>query len=162
MKLEFGSSDADKIMMNPLVKTARAELAHREWVEFTLDVTPEGVVHSVQWRAWGCHDLLAAAQEASTRVMGRPVSELAWSGSCHWDLLIQEAWSRLKGDFKLPIDDPETCHCRKIPTTRVDEAIVLGAHTPEKVTAWTSASSGCGTCRPDVEKLIAYRLKKAG
>jgi bacterioferritin-associated ferredoxin len=141
-------------------KKARAQLAHREWVEFQIDMESDGRIVDVQWRAWGCHDLLTTASRAAEKMKGQNLDKLFWSGVEHGDLLIREALDRLRGNFKLPIDDPETCHCRKIPTATVDEAIVLGAHTPEKVTNWTLASTGCGTCRPDVEKLIAYRLKK--
>jgi bacterioferritin-associated ferredoxin len=139
----------------------RAEIPRREWVEFELDVDDHNVVNAVRAKVWGCHRLIEAAKRAEETWIRQKLTELKWSGVSHWDLLVSEALDRIQGRFKIPVEDPETCHCRKIPTSKVDEAIVLGAHTPEKVRAWTSASSGCGTCRPVLETLITYRLKRA-
>jgi NAD(P)H-nitrite reductase large subunit len=141
-------------------KKGRAELPQREWVEFQVSLDSEKRIQKIEFKAWGCHDLIETARRASFQFSSKKMDDLKWEGSQHWDLLISEAFEKIKGTFKIPVDDPETCHCRKITTARVDEAIVLGAHTPERVTKWTTASSGCGTCRPVVEKIIAYRLKK--
>jgi NAD(P)H-nitrite reductase large subunit len=142
-------------------KKGRAELPQREWLEIEVDLDDSGVVKDARWKAWGCHHLVEAVEKAAKALHNAELATFSWPGFEHWDLLIQESLDRILGKFKIPVDDPETCHCRKIPTAKVDEAIVLGAHTPEKVTAWTSASSGCGTCRPEVQKLINYRLKKS-
>ena len=143
------------------LRKGRAEISHREWVEFEARITKEGQIQSLQWKAWGCHNLIETARQAASHFASGKLEDLKWDGANHWDLLVSEAFERIKGPFRVPVDDPETCHCRKIPTAKVDEAIILGAHTPERVTAWTAASSGCGTCRPVVEKIIAFRLKKA-
>src|ERR1700722_11788566 len=112
------------------IKRGRAELAHREWVEFEIALGSDGKIQDIQWRAWGCHNLIETSRKASLSFSGKDFVGLDWPGAEHWDLLINEAFSRAKGTFQIPVDDPETCHCRKIPTSRVDEAIVLGAHTP--------------------------------
>ncbi len=138
----------------------RAEITNREWVEFSFDIDPAGLIKNASWLSNGCAGLLEAAEGLTQKAKNAKKDGLQWPGSQHWDLLIQEVILKLKGQFALPYKDEELCHCRKIPTQKVDQAIVLGAHTPEKVKAWTQASSGCGTCRPDVESLIQYRLRK--
>jgi bacterioferritin-associated ferredoxin len=140
-------------------KTARAELKNREWVEFDIQLQGD-VVSRIEYHACGCQNLLEAAEKASKTLRSKKLSQLSWPGNTHWDLLVSEAMDRLKGKFEIPYKEEELCHCRKIPTTIVDEAIVLGAQTPEKVTKWTTASSGCGTCRPNVQKIIDYRIKR--
>lgn len=140
---------------------AKAEIPSREWVEFEVELSPEGRVTEVRWRAWGCHTLIGTAEEAAHRIKTQMLEGFSWPGHSHSDLLITEIMDRLKAGFNPPYKGEEVCHCRKIQAEKIDEAIVLGAHTPEKVTAWTTASSGCGTCRPDVEKMIAFRLRKS-
>lgn len=141
-------------------KRARAEIPDREWIEVEADLDESGVIQALTYKAWGCHHLLETGALASKKFLKMNLKDLNWEGNSHWDLLMGEVVLRLQNRFTLPISDEELCHCRKIPTLKVDHAIVLGAQTPEKVRAWTSASSGCGTCRPNVEKLISYRLKK--
>jgi len=63
-----------------------------------------------------------------------------------------------RGEWNPPYTHEEICHCRAVPTREVEKAIIMGAHTPQKVSRWTSASTACGTCRPDVEKMISYFL----
>jgi len=141
-------------------KTARAELPGREWIELEVNIDEVGVIQSLSFKALGCHNLVEVGGKAVKQFIKANLKDLKWNGSDHWDLLLNEVFLRLQDNFALPITDEELCHCRKIHTQKVDNAIVLGAQTPEKVRAWTSASSGCGTCRPNVEKLISYRLLK--
>ena len=146
-------------MANTRVLTGRAEIPHREWVEFDFHVNGENLITDIHFRTNGCFDMIAAAKNIVATQKGRPLSQLSHKGANHWDILIREVFERVNGTFKFPNVETEVCHCRRIPATRIDEAIILGAHTPEQVTAWTTASSGCGTCRPEVEKIIAFRLK---
>lgn len=137
---------------------ARAEIPKREWVEFevTLD---DGLVSAVVWHAQGCHHLLEEAEKFAQSLDGKQLNSLALNfGSHHSALMISEIFDKLQDKWPAPSEDVEICHCRKINKSIIQEAILLGAHTPEKVRAWTSASSGCGTCRPDVQKLIDERL----
>lgn len=80
-------------------------------------------------------------------------------GRDHNDLLIKEFILRARGEWQFPYGEAELCHCRSVPTEVVDQAIVAGAHTCVNVSSRTSASTACGTCRPDVQKIIDYRLK---
>jgi len=139
---------------------ARAEISQREWVEMEVTLSSDQKIETLIWHAWGCNQLLKATQIAAEEMKSKKLSDIKWLGVQHWDLLISEVMMRLQGNFEVPMKDEELCHCRKIQACKIDEAIVMGAHTPEKVKAWTTASSGCGTCRPDVEKLISFRLTK--
>ncbi len=77
----------------------------------------------------------------------------------HEDLLINELILKAKGTWVFPYVDLELCHCRVIQTKIVDEAIISGAQTVEKVSRITSAGTACGTCKPNIEKILKYRLK---
>ncbi len=79
-------------------------------------------------------------------------------GTTHAELLVKEFLLKLQGNWNLPYKHDEICHCRLVSTQTVLDAIAVGAHTPEVVSRWTTASTACGTCRPDVEKLIQFRL----
>lgn len=78
----------------------------------------------------------------------------------HSAMLLREMILKLRGEWKFPYEEDEVCHCRTISTQTIDQAILAGAHTPEIVTRQTSASTACGTCRPNVQKIIDYRLNK--
>ena len=141
-------------------KNIRVEIKDREWLEYKFALDPLGrFVQNVEFKAQGCIDLLHAVEKAAREFKGKALETLEWSDvHTHWGQMICEALSRLKGTYELPYKDPEICHCRNIPTSVVEQAIVLGAQTPEKVRAWTNASSSCGTCRSDVEALIKFRV----
>lgn len=81
-------------------------------------------------------------------------------GNDHSSILLREMILKLRGEWMLPYQEEELCHCRMVPTHAVDQAVIAGAHTPEIVTRQTSASTACGTCRPEVQKIIEYRLGK--
>jgi NAD(P)H-nitrite reductase large subunit len=51
------------------------------------------------------------------------------------------------------------CHCRVVTTAQVDRAVVAGCHSPREVSRETTASTSCGTCRPDVEAWIRFRCE---
>lgn len=79
-------------------------------------------------------------------------------GGDHVSILLRELVLRLQDRFELPYTEEELCHCRAIPTAVVDRAIVGGCHSIQAVARTTSAGTSCGTCRPDSEKIIRYRL----
>jgi len=73
-------------------------------------------------------------------------------------LILREVILKAQGRWQPPYAQEELCHCRAVLTTTVDQAICSGAHTPRQVSEQTSASTACGTCRPDVEAMISWRL----
>ncbi|MBK7892474.1 MAG: (2Fe-2S)-binding protein [Bdellovibrionales bacterium] len=83
-----------------------------------------------------------------------------WNGVDHAAILLRELVLRGAGRFQLPYQEPELCHCRAVPTEVVDRAIISGCHSIESVARITSAGTSCGTCKPDTEKLMAYRLNE--
>ncbi len=79
-------------------------------------------------------------------------------GKSHSEMLLREFVLKLNEKWEYPYKDEEICHCRHVKTKTVDQAILNGAHTHELAMQWTGCSTACGTCKPDVEKIIKYRL----
>lgn len=130
----------------------------------SIEVDYEGEIPSlgslVKVSLRGCHEFLSVVQEMR-RQFGADIK--AWpvpEGAGHAQMLLRELVLKLNGQWAYPYDEEELCHCRNIPTKTVDEAVISGAHTPEIVSRQTTASTACGTCRPQVQKIIDYRLNK--
>lgn len=77
----------------------------------------------------------------------------------HASILMRQLILIAQNNWMPPYQEQELCHCRAISTERVNMSIIAGAHTPEEVSKKTSASTACGTCRPNVELQIEYFLK---
>jgi bacterioferritin-associated ferredoxin len=107
----------------------------------------------------GCFQL-----QALIRTLQSTGSDVAkWKiplGDSHSDLLVRELILRSRGEWEFPVQEAETCHCRAVPTHTIDQAIICGAHSIDKVRRLTSANTACGTCFPEVEKILNYRLVK--
>lgn len=80
-------------------------------------------------------------------------------GSSHTELLIKELLLKIKGQWNPIYEHDEVCHCRNVSLESVEQALFLGAQTSEMISKWTMSSTACGTCKPDVEKIIEFRLK---
>lgn len=80
-------------------------------------------------------------------------------GHSHSELIIKELILKLTNKWDYPYKDSEICHCRHVPTSVVDNAIIQGAHTLDLASQWTGCSTACGTCKPDVEKIIQFRIE---
>lgn len=46
------------------------------------------------------------------------------------------------------------CVCHGVCERRLEALVVAGADTPDKVERQCGAGGDCGTCRPDIERLI--------
>lgn len=122
-------------------------------LEYTDD---NGHMTNVKVVARGCFDLLKQAQ-ALRQTLNGPISDLKLpSGSDHTSLLARELILRVKGQWLPPYLDDEICHCRAVETRKVIESIYTGARTALAVSQQTTASTSCGTCRPDVEAMLGY------
>jgi bacterioferritin-associated ferredoxin len=135
--------------------TISAELKGCDFLE--LSIFADG---TSQFSVIGCSQMLACLRKNRSahgpKVQQWPLPQ----GQTHAEVLLRELLLKARGQWQLPYSEAELCHCRLVPTEVVDQAIVGGAHTPEKVSRQTSASTACGTCRPEVEKIINYRLAK--
>lgn len=79
-------------------------------------------------------------------------------GKDHSSLLLREMILKLRGEWSFPYQEAELCHCRSVSTHIVDQAVIGGAHSTDVVSRQTNASTNCGTCRPEVQKIIDFRL----
>ena len=50
------------------------------------------------------------------------------------------------------------CHCMGVTNGMIKEAVEAGANTPEAVQEATGASTVCGACLEDIERLVAEFL----
>jgi bacterioferritin-associated ferredoxin len=110
-------------------------------------------------RALGCPELLKTVSEWRPKLKGPPKEWPLPQGNSHPEILLREAILKARGEWQLPYQDEELCHCRVVPTAKVDAAIVTGAHSVSEVSRRTSAGTSCGTCQPDIKKMIEYRTQ---
>lgn len=131
----------------------------REEAELRLELNDKNEILKAELRGIGGPDLLDMLISCRRTLNGSlsllPLPE----GHSSAALCLREVILKAKGEWDFPYKEQELCHCRAVPTEVVDQAICAGAHTPQKVSAETSASTACGTCRPDVEAILAYRLR---
>jgi NAD(P)H-dependent nitrite reductase large subunit len=71
-----------------------------------------------------------------------------------------EALFSVPVDLRLPApqvipDSAQICDCNGVSKARIIEAVLSGARSVQAVCDVTRASTGCGTCRPEVERIVA-------
>ncbi len=122
-------------------------------IEVTVTFEKE-ILHHMEWHIVGRAELYLAVEKIipHMRVAKNQIPIL--TGKTPEQLLLRELLLKIRGEWGDAPSDPELCHCRKIPQTHVERAIILGAHTIEKVRARSSANTSCGTCLPEVEELF--------
>lgn len=130
----------------------RVELPGRDWIE--VSGPPEGR----KVRFVGCSKLIQLMGQTRSEHGNDPACWPVPVGRGHHELLLKELILKMQGRWQHPFPHEEVCHCRRVSLSRVEEAIFNGAHSPEMVSRWTSASTSCGTCRPDVAQILAFRL----
>lgn len=139
------------------IQDIEVTLPGRDRLHLHLEVY-EGEVLKARLTGSGCPELLKALVETRPTLKGR-VSELPLPrGTGHAAILVRELILKARGEWKFPYTEEELCHCRAVPTAKVDQAIVGGCHTVFAVARQTSAGTSCGNCRYDTEQIIAYRL----
>lgn len=127
--------------------------------EISLRLELDGsVIKSHEWNIVGSLKLLAVAASIKKSFPSTIEAISFPEGAEPATLLVKELLMRVKNQWSDGDDDPEICHCRKISQRAIERAVILGAHTLEKVRKRTSANTGCGACMPDVQELIAKRL----
>lgn len=112
--------------------------------------------------AVGCAKTLELLKSLKAQHGANPSSWPQPQGNHHSEILVRELILKCQKKYDFPYSDFELCHCRAVPTQKVDQAIVQGAHTTEAVSRLTSASTACGSCKPDVEKILSFRLNLVG
>ena len=141
--------------MAEIVKIER-KIAGREEITLVLELDQEKNITKGQIIAIGSLKFLQLVQRwrplLSGALAGVPLPKPEDTGS----MLLREVLLKAKGQWQPPYAQEQICHCRAISTAKVEEAILIGARTAERVTRLTSASSACGTCQPDVKAMIAY------
>lgn len=117
---------------------------------------------SGQWKFTGVFCSACAKLVSELRKAGEDPQ--AWPlpvGTDHSSMLVRELILRARGNWSYPFQDHEICHCRAIPVLAVDQAILSGAQSAEEVSLLTTASTACGTCRPDVLAILSYRQQSS-
>src|SRR5690349_12642395 len=128
-------------------------------LELRLILDQHGNIASGVLRGIGGPEMLTLLQAWKNRWHGSLKALCTPSGNSGPELMLRELILKAKGEWKFPYQEAELCHCRAVPLEVVDQAIMHGAHTPEIVSRWTSASTACGTCRKDVTAILNYRLE---
>ncbi len=128
-----------------------AQIPFQDSVEF--DPESGGRLH-----AKGCQVFLEAIKEMANLHGKNPTQWPLPNGTTHEQLLLREFVLRAQGQWQALSVGEEVCHCRAVSAQIIDHAVVMGAHTLEKIRRWTSANTACGTCLNDCEKIIERRL----
>ncbi len=135
------------------------QIPGREELHLDVETDAAGIISRAQLTGIGDSDFLNHLKNYRALLKGSLKDLPLPAGHSPAELLIAEAVLKVRGEWHPTFTDEEICHCRNVPLKVVDAAIVAGAHTPEKVSAWTSASTACGTCRPDVQNHLRFRLR---
>jgi NAD(P)H-nitrite reductase large subunit len=130
----------------------------REFIELTIHRNSSGAIESFDLSGLGRLELLRGIADLRQELKQGQLPARPPEGCEPHQILLREIVKKARSEWVFPYAQSELCHCRAVPADIVDQAIVYGAHTPEKVSEWTSASTACGSCRFDVEALLRYRL----
>ena len=151
-------------MTNIEKKSVRVALFGRDEVELDLELNAAGEILKSELRAVGCPKMMELVRTWRQLLSGSIAQISMPTENDHASILFRELLLRAQDNWHFPYEDVELCHCRAVPTQKVDDAIIAGAHTTLSVSRQTSASTSCGACRPDVEKILNFRLcrKKTG
>lgn len=127
-------------------------------LELRLNLSQDGAITEATLTGIGGPEMLTTLTQWRPRLTGSLQALELPTGNSSPEILLREALLKAKGGWKAAYEEEELCHCRAIPTKVVHQAIVSGAHSPEIVSRWTSASTGCGTCRRDVVAMLEQML----
>jgi bacterioferritin-associated ferredoxin len=139
-------------------KIIQAGIPGGDEVHLTLYLRGDGQIEKTQWKVTGSLELIEAAHKLNGELKGDLQKVPAPQGTGFPQLLLKELLLKAKDQWPGE-DQPELCHCRNVPQKIVERAILMGAHSVEKIRQRTSANTGCGTCLPDVERLLKLYLK---
>lgn len=140
-------------------KTISVELKDRDHVTVDFEIIDNKII-DYKIKAVAC-TALNKELLLLEKLKGQNIKDIAYNlGDSHSSILVREILMKLKDEWIYPYSDVELCHCRKISTQDVDQAIISGCHRIEKIREMTWANTGCGTCLPDIQKMIKFRLNQ--
>lgn len=134
------------------------EIPGREELHLAIRTNKQGEILESSLIGVGSCEFLSDLKETRKLLKGRLLDVKPLVGRSTSRLLLREALLRAQEKWQLPYLEDELCHCRMVATEKVLQAIRVGAHTTDDVSAQTSASTACGTCRPNVQDLLDYIL----
>ena len=133
-------------------------LKGREMMSISLELSDASEIISAKLFGIGGPDFLRQLKNWRKELKG-PLQKISLpTGRSVGELMYKQLLLRARGEWDYPYKEAELCHCRAVPTEVVDAAILVGAHTANQVSRDTSASTACGTCRPDVEAILKFIL----
>lgn len=127
-----------------------AKFENRDCLSLIQDVSGK-----ISLRVTGCRELHEKVQMLKNK-FGIDLSQ--WQVAepkDHSDFLIRKLLFQIRKQSS-PYLHEELCHCRMVPTKRVEDAIFNGAASVEELRRITTASTSCGTCHPDLESLLQF------
>lgn len=139
--------------------TQVVSLQGRDEITLDLDVA-NGEIASARLFGRGCPEMLNLMQAWRPKLKGALAQLEIPQGNSHSEILLREAVLKARGEWDFPYKEDELCHCRAVATAKVDAAIVGGCRTVRAIARETSAGTSCGSCRPDTEAIIDYRLNR--
>jgi bacterioferritin-associated ferredoxin len=142
-------------------KTMKVEVEYpaRERLSLQLDLNDSGEITSAVLDGIGCRATLQLMAEWRPKLVGKLEALPLPEGNEHSAIMLRELLLKAQGRWAFPYAEDEICHCRMVPTSKVDAAIVSGCLTIDEIKRGTSASTSCGACRTDIENIIEYRLR---
>jgi bacterioferritin-associated ferredoxin len=142
-------------MGNP--QTIKVAIEGQDELNLSYEVDGSGELTSAKLSVIGCPQMIEMVKQWRPLLKGPVASIPLPVETDHCGILLRQLILQLQGKWNFPYTDYELCHCRAVPTKKVDDAIVCGAKTVRDVSRKTSAGTACGTCRPDIEKVLKYR-----
>jgi len=147
---------APKLQTQVLSQTV--SLQGRDEITLQLDIV-NGEIQRGHLSGRGCPEMLQLMQAWRPKLKGALESLEIPQGNTHSEILLREAILKARGEWKFPYAEEELCHCRAVATSKVDAAIIGGCRSVRAIARETSAGTSCGSCRPDTEAIINYRLQ---
>lgn len=131
------------------------QIQNRDELELKIELDPNGEILEAELTGIGGPELLEVIKDWRIKLKGN-IGTLSMPSSSHYaDLMMKSLLQRAQGKWATQMPDHEVCHCRAVSLQKIENAILAGAQTPEKISRWTQASTQCGTCRKDVIEILS-------
>ena len=120
---------------DPATGAVRRALLRRGRLEQVLFLTVSGRLPPHDWLAGLFAEDEVASTDRMTLLAGRPAAPMADMG-------------------------PIVCACLKVGARKIEAAVAAGSCSVEAIGAATGAGTNCGSCRPEIARLIAANQKE--